>query len=330
MNRLADRRAFVQESLRVLAGAGLGAALWQQDSLPAQASEQAGQGKEESIAIVDTHQHLWNLDKFKLPWIEHGSPLAKSYGMKDYLAATKGLNVVKAVYMEVDVAPEQQLAEAEFITALCKAGKTPTVAAVISGRPASGDFKKYVTRFKGSPYIKGLRQVLHGKGTPAKYCLQPAFVKGIQLLGKLGLRFDLCMRPGELFDGKKLVEACPDTRFILDHCGNANVQARDHTQWRKDMAQIAKCKNLVCKISGIVASAKKGKWRADDLAPFINHTLDVFGPDRVMFGGDWPVCTLAASYKRWVTALKAVVKDRKRSEQKKLFHDNAVRFYGLM
>jgi predicted TIM-barrel fold metal-dependent hydrolase len=323
MNRPADRRAFVKESLRFLAGAGLGITLPQEHGL------EAKQDNKDSIPIVDTHQHLWDLGKFKLPWIERGSPLAKSYTMKDYLAATKGLNVVKAVYMEVDVAPEQQLAEAEYVTALCKSGKTPTVAAVISGRPASADFKKYVTRFKDSPHIKGLRQVLHNKWTPAKYGLQSAFVKGIQLLGELGLSFDLCMRPAELLDAKKLVETCPDTRFILDHCGNANVQARDHTQWRKDMAQIAKCKNLVCKVSGIVASAKKGKWDADDLAPLINHTLDVFGPDRVMFGGDWPVCMLAATYKRWVTALKAIVQQRKISEQKKLFHDNAVRFYGL-
>jgi predicted TIM-barrel fold metal-dependent hydrolase len=330
MNRPVDRRAFVKESLRVLAGAGLGIAGLQESGPEAEAGDQQPkQGQANSLPIVDTHQHLWDLSKFKLPWIERGSPLAKSYGMKEYLAATKGLNVVKAVYMEVDVAPKQQLAEAEYVTALCKSGKTPTVAAVISGRPASADFKKYVTRFKGSPYIKGVRQVLHNKSTPAKYCLRPAFIKGIQLLGDLRLRFDLCMRAAELPDAKKLVEACPDTRFILDHCGNPNVQARDHTQWRKDMAQIAKSKNLVCKVSGIVASAKKGKWDADDLAPLINHTLDVFGPDRVMFGGDWPVCTLAATYKQWVTALKAIVKQRKISEQKKLFHDNAVKFYGL-
>ncbi len=279
--------------------------------------------------IVDTHQHLWDLSRFRLPWIQKGSPLARSFVIKDYLTATAGLNVVKAVYMEVDVEPKQQNAEADYVIDLCRQGKTPTVAAVISGRPASKDFAKYVGRFKGSRYIKGLRQVLHGPTTPAGTCLRPAFVAGIRLLGELGLSFDLCMRAAELPDAVKLVEACPGTRFILDHCGNANVQAKDRTQWRRDMARIAQCKNVVGKVSGIVASARPGKWTADDLAPIVNHTLDVFGPDRVMFGGDWPVCTLAATYRQWVEALRAIVRNRKEADQRKLFHDNAVRFYGL-
>ena len=88
------------------------------------------------------------------------------------------------------------------------------------------------------------------------------------------------------------------------------MQAKDRSQWQKDIAEVAKRKNVVCKVSGIVASAEPGKWTADDLAPIVNHTMDVFGPDRVMFGGDWPVCTKAATYKQWVEALKTIVADR--------------------
>jgi predicted TIM-barrel fold metal-dependent hydrolase len=281
------------------------------------------------IPIVDTHQHLWDLNKFRLPWIKAGSPLAKSFVMDDYRKTTAGLNVVKAVYMEVDVDPTQQTAEAEYITDICKRGDSPTVAAVISGRPASDGFKKYITQFKDNRYIKGVRQVLHGEGTPAGYCLNEQFIKSVRLLGELGMSFDLCLRSGELLDGAKLIDACPDTRFILDHCGNANVQAKGRSQWQRDIAVVAKRTQVVCKISGIVASAKSGAWTADDLAPIINHTLEVFGPERVMFGGDWPVCTLAASYKQWVEALKSIVRSRSTQEQRKLFHDNAVRFYGL-
>ena len=137
------------------------------------------------------------------------------------------------------------------------------------------------------------------------------------------------MRPTELLDAAKLIDACPDTRFILDHCGNANVQAKDRTQWQRDIGAVAKRKNVVCKVSGIVVTAKPGAWTADDLAPIDNHALEVFGPDRVMFGGDWPVCTKAATYRQWVEALKAIVRERPAAEQRKLFHDNAVAFYGL-
>jgi len=279
--------------------------------------------------IVDTHQHLWDLTKFRLPWLKEGSPLARSFLMPDYLRATAGMNVVKAVYMEVDLDPEQQTAEAQYILDICKRGDTPTVAAVISGRPASEGFKTYLEPFKGSRYIKGVRQVLHNPEVPAGSCLRADFIKGIRLLGELGMSFDICVRPEELLDAAKLIDACPDTRFILDHCGNANVQAKDRSQWERAIAAVAKRKPVVCKVSGIIASAKPGAWTVDDLAPIVNHTLEVFGPDRVMFGGDWPVCTLAATYKQWVEALKTIVHDRSEPEQRKLFHDNAMRFYGF-
>ena len=289
------------------------------------------------VPIVDTHQHLWDLSKIKLAWLDPDTPTGKiighSFTPKEYAEATKGLNVVKAVYMEVDVVPEQQQKEADYVVELCESGQTPTCAAVVSGRPASPDFEKYARQFKGSKYVKGIRQVLHVESTPAGYALKPEYVKGVQLLGDLGLSFDLCVRPAELPDFGKLIDRCPNTRFILDHCGNADLK---HTppqreRWKKDMAEIAKRKNLVGKVSGFIASAPaRGKWTLDDLAPVVNHTLEVFGPDRVMFGGDWPVCLLGVQkYADWATSLQTIVKDRPEDQQKKLFHDNAVKFYEV-
>jgi L-fuconolactonase len=290
---------------------------------------------EGTLPIIDTHQHLWDLKKFRLPWLKQVPKLNRSFLMEDYVKATGELGVyvaarvVKAVYMEVDVAPEQQQAEADYVLDLCRRGNTPTVAAVVSGRPASDDFARYVTPFKGSPFIKGIRQVLHDPDTPPGYCLDPKFVRGIRLLGELGLSFDLCMRAAELPDAARLLDACPDTRFILDHCGNADVRAKDRSRWQKDIAEVAKRKNVVCKVSGIVVSAAPGPWGPDDLAPIVHHTLNVFGPERVLFGGDWPVCTLAASLRQWVEALRAIVRTRPEAEQRRLFHDNAVRVYRL-
>jgi L-fuconolactonase len=288
----------------------------------------ADEGKK-MFPIVDTHQHLWDLQKFKQPWVQKGSHLDRNFVMSDYREATQGLNVVKTIYMEVDVAVEQQAAEAEYVIDLCKRADNPMVAAVISGRPASDGFAKYLEPYRNVTYIKGVRQVLHGEGTPAGYCLDKKFIAGVRLLGDLGKSYDLCMRPGELLDGAKLIDACPGTRFILDHCGNGDVQSKDLTQWKKDIAEVAKRNNVVCKVSGIVVNATPSKWTPDDLAPVVKHTLSVFGPERVMFGGDWPVCTKAATYKQWVEALKAIVKDRPAAEQRKLFHDNAVVVYGL-
>jgi predicted TIM-barrel fold metal-dependent hydrolase len=314
----ADRREFLKQTAALVGAACAAGAVADEPS-----------GDKPPIPIVDTHQHLWDLKKFRLPWVKEGDKLARSYLPSDYAAATAGLRVVQTVYMEVDVAPEQQTAEAEYVIDLCRRADNPMAAAVISGRPASEAFPRYLAQFKNSAYVKGVRQVLHGEGTPPGTCLDGKFIQGIRLLGDLGLSFDLCMRPGELPDAAKLIDACPGTRFILDHCGNARVQEKDRSEWQKDIAAVAKRKNVVGKVSGIVASANPDKWTADDLAPIVKHTLAVFGPDRVMFGGDWPVCTLAATYRQWVEALKAIVADRPPAEQRKLFHDNAVAFYGL-
>lgn len=284
------------------------------------------------LPVIDTHQHLWDLSKIRLGWAKPGDPLAVSHTSDDYATAICGLNVAKSVYMEVDVVPEHQQKEADDIVALCESGRTTTCAAVISGRPASEAFPSYIAPYKGHKFVKGVRQVLHVDATPAGYCLDPKFVKGVQLLGDLGLSFDLCIRPAELPDMAKLVDQCPHTRFILDHCSNPNAKftPQQWDRWRTDMADLARRKNVVCKVSGFIVNGfEKGKWKPDDLAPAVNGTIEAFGWDRVMFGGDWPVCTLAASYREWLTALRQIVADRPEADQRKLFHDNAAAFYRI-
>jgi L-fuconolactonase len=286
--------------------------------------------------IIDTHQHLWDLEKFKLAWLD-GAPevLRQSYRTQEYRQATEGLNV-QAIYMEVDVDPAQHVAEAEHVVNLCRSDEHPTVAAVVGGRPASPDFADYVRRLKQFPEVKGVRQVLHG-ATPQGYCLQDDFVRGIKLLGENGLSFDLCLRPRELSDGAKLAEQLPEVRFIVDHCGNADPKAfsaspgdekpwHDADAWRRDMESLARQKNTICKISGIVARAPQG-WTAEGLAPIVNHCLDTFGPDRVVFGGDWPVCLLGAPLRQWIDALGEIIAERPAAQQNQLWHENAQRLY---
>ncbi len=321
MNAPLDRRSFLKESAAALA---------------ASVALAAEPGKEAMFPIIDTHQHLWDLKKFTLPWLKNEPTLAHNFLMEDYLKVNDDLakagspaRIVKTVYMEVDVAAEQQQAEADYVVDICKSGKTPMVAAIVSGRPTSEDFAKYAGQFKGSKYVKGIRRILHQSETPAGHCLEPKFIAGIRKLGELDLSFDLCMRPAELPDAGKLIDACPDTRFILDHCGNADVTWKDRSAWQRDMAALAKRKNLVCKVSGFIVTARNIKWTADDLAPIVNHVLDTFGPDRVIFAGDWPVCTLTAPLAQWIEALRSIVRTRKPEEQRKLFHDNALRIYRL-
>jgi L-fuconolactonase len=332
-----QRRKFLGQTAAAATATLLAADLWPHEQAQAQTPVN------NDIAIIDCHQHLWDLEKLKLPWIKPGTLLGRSYVMTDYLEAIAGTGIRNSIYMEVDVDPSLQQAEAEHLIEICKSGQAPTIAAVVSGRPAADAFKAYVSQFKGSPYVKGIRQVLHGGGTPAGFCLQDNYVHGIQLLGDLGLSFDLCLRPKELADGAALAEKCPNTKFILDHCGNADPKAfikssdsriadakleHQADEWRRGIEKVASAKNTICKISGIVARVPK-TWTADDLAPIVNHCLDTFGPNRVIFGSDWPVCLNGAPLRDWVTALKQIIASRSESEQRQLLRENANTFYGL-
>ncbi|MGL4420920.1 MAG: amidohydrolase family protein [Gemmataceae bacterium] len=284
------------------------------------------------LPVIDTHQHLWDLTKVRLSWLTKGSLHDAPFTPTEYATATDGLNIVQAVYMEVDVVPEDKQAEADYLIDLCKSRKTPTRAAVLGGNLLAESFPKYVKQFQGSPFVKGIRQVLHADSTPPGHCLQPAFIKQVQQLGELGLRFDLCIRPAELPNYVKLVEACPGTQFVLDHCGNPNAKftAEQTTAWKNGLTDLAARPNIVCKVSGFLANGyEKGKWTAESIAPVVNTVCETFGWDRVMFGGDWPVVLVTATYKEWLTALREVIRERPEAQQRKLLHDNAVKFYGL-
>ena len=291
--------------------------------------------------IIDTHQHLWDRRQLKLPWLDDAPEILRhNYTTKEYAAAFAGYNV-KSVYMEVDVAPADHVKEADTIVAQCRSGHTSTIAATIGGRPASADFETYVKRYAGNGIVKGLRQVLHSDSLPKGFCLQPAFVRGVRTLGRHGLNFELTMRPMELMDGVKLTVECPETHFVLDHCGNGDPKTfnpklgpglkRNGTAdgWKRGIDALAQRPNVICKISGIVASVPPGHWDAEDLAPVVNHCLDAFGPHRVVFGGDWPVCLLGSPVRGWVEALKQIIATRPAADQRRLWSGNAIRHYRL-
>jgi L-fuconolactonase len=325
MNPLVSRRHFLASS------AAIGTAAVAFPSTRALADPA---GRQAGIPVVDTHQHLWDLSKLRLPWLNDpkAAHLRRSYVTKDYDEATAGINVVKTVYMEVNVSPDQQELEADYVIKLCQSPTGRMRGAVIGGSVQSPHFSTYIKKFATNPYVKGVRIVLNDPDRPPGLCLEKTFVKNIQLLGELGLSFDFCIRPGELMDAVRLMDQSPRMRFIIDHCGNRDVQATDEKSrrlWEDGMKACAAHDNVMCKISGIVATAPPKTWQPSDLEPAINFCLETFGPDRVFFGGDWPVCTKTATFKQWFEALTWILRDRSVEFRKKLLHDNAVKFYRL-
>ena len=298
------------------------------------------------IPVVDTHQHLWDLKVLDLPWLEGVPELASDHVPSTYAAASEGLEVAKTLYMEVDVSVEQIPTETNYVFGLCDADDNPMVGTTLRARPGEDGFREWVDSLAGDPRAKGFRQVIHPPDMAPDYCLQDAFVLDVHHLASIDKHFDICIRPADLGSAIKLAEVCPDTRLILDHCGNAHpeivngslspndldrddVYWHEADQWKRNMEALGRLDNVVCKVSGIIARLPEGKYATDCLADTVNHCLDVFPDDRVVFGSDWPVCTLGSDYKMWVESLHAIIANRPEDQQRRLLYDNAVRIYGL-
>ena len=279
------------------------------------------------MQIVDTHQHLWDLDLFRYSWLGSLPALNRSFRMSDYLAAAKGLDVVKSVHLEADVDESYMLDETRHVLALGNQPDNLLEGIVACGRPESDDFKSYLDQIAGHPKLKGIRRVLHTQ--PDEVGQGVTFINNVALLSGYGLSFDLCVLARQIPIAIRLVSKCPDVVFILDHCGVPQVREKNLDPWRSYITEIAKFSNVSCKISGLVAYADPQRWTTDDLRPFVEHAIASFGWDRVLFGSDWPVCTLSASYQQWVAALKEITRDAGEVNQRKLFRDNALRVYRL-
>ena len=274
------------------------------------------------MRIVDTHLHLVYKDRFAYPWLSAAPPLDQQWTAEDYFAQARDLGIEAALHMEVDVADADMEAETRFMSTV----HPRVVGSIAPGRPESADFPAYLERVAAIPGVKGIRRILHT--SPDELSGAPTFVDNIKRIGTAGLPFDLCVLARQLPAGTLLVSRCPDTQFVLDHCGVPDVAGKGLDPWRADIAALAARPNVAAKISGIVAYAKPD-WTLDDLRPFVEHIIACFGWDRVVWGSDHPVCTLTANLERWVAATRELVAGASQDEQSKLFHRNAERIYQL-
>jgi len=178
------------------------------------------------------------------------------------------------------------------------------------------------------PIVKGVRRITQGEADP-EFCARADFVRGVQILPEFGLSFDACIVHHQLPGLIELVRQCPETSFVLDHLGKPAIRDGLLDPWRAQIEQLAGLPNVVCKLSGAVTEANHARWGVEDLKPYVMHALDVFGEERVLFGGDWPVVLKASSYERWVEALDELTAGIADNARRKLWADNARRVYRL-
>jgi len=279
------------------------------------------------MKIVDAHQHLWDLDLFRYAWLRDLPVLNRSFRMNDYCDATKGRAIEKSVHLEADVDEPFMVDETKYVLRLADRADNPLEGVVACGRPESKEFKTYLERILGHPKLKGIRRILHTQ--PDDLGQSETFIENVNSLAGYGLSFDLCVLARQLPLAIRLVSRCPEVTFILDHCGVPQVREKILDPWRANIHAIAKFPNVFCKISGLVAYADPRNWTAEDLRPYVEHAIECFGWNRVLFGSDWPVCMLTASYQQWVDALVSLTRGAGEVNQKKLFQENAIRIYRL-
>jgi len=274
------------------------------------------------IPIIDTHLHLVYLDRFSYPWLGDVPALNRDFTLETYRSQADAAGITRSIHMEVDVADADQMRETDFVTALGGS----VVAAISSCRPESQDFPAQLERLAANPKVKGLRRILHT--SPDALSQAPIFTENLKRLAAHRLSFDLCVLARQLPLALRIARACPEVQFILDHCGVPLVQDRALDPWRAAIKALAAEPNVACKVSGIVAYAD-ANGTADDLRPFVEHVIDSFGWDRVVWGSDWPVCTLTADLGRWVAATCTIIAGESESNQAKLLNGNARRIYRL-
>jgi|ERR1043165_1516137 L-fuconolactonase len=282
-----------------------------------------------AMPVVDAHVHMWDPENVGMTWIDGTPVLSKKYLAPEFKEHSAGVDVEAIVYLETGVEPHWAYYEARW-AALELAKSEPKIKGIVAAAPTEYGLKvrSYLKALNAvSPLIKGIRRITQGEKDPA-FCLKEDFIKGTQQLPEFNLSCDLCMNFRQLEPSVELVKKCPKTQFIIDHIAKPNIKEHVLDPWRAQMTAMAALPNTVCKVSGVMTEAG-GDWTVSLLRPYIEHVLTVFGEDRVLFGGDWPVLLTVSTYAKWVEVLDEITAKWPDAAKKKLWNTNARKFYRL-
>ena len=279
--------------------------------------------------IVDSHVHLWDPTRFRMPWLDGNARIGKPFGLAEFREHVAGLDVEGIVYLQVEVTPPYALLEAQWVADQPADG--PPILGIVPWAPLEdGDRARSFldAMVEIDPRIKGIRRLYQGE-PDLDFCIRPDFIRGVQILPEYGLSFDLGVFHRHLKNTITLVRACPDVSFVLDHIGKPDIKNGMVQPWRDEITELASFPNVTCKVSGMVTEADPDAWTTADLRPYVEHVLESFGEDRVMFGGDWPVVLMASPYRRWVETLDEITAGLSDAAKRNLWNKNARRFYRL-
>ena len=280
------------------------------------------------VRIVDAHHHLWDLGVRDQDWITGPAlaPLRRDFLLGDYQAVAEANGVAASVVVQTVTVP------GETPELLALAGASDLIAGVVGWADLTApDIADRIAALKEQPgggKLVGLRHQVQTEPDP-DWLTRPDVLRGLAAIARAGLVYDLVVTAGQLSASARAAAAVPDLIFVLDHLGKPPIAAGRTQPWEHDLRRLAAPPNVAAKLSGLVTEADWRRWRVADLRPYAEAALDAFGPARLMFGSDWPVCTLAGRYPQVLAAARDLTADLSAAERAAVFAGTATRVYGL-
>jgi len=274
---------------------------------------------------IDSHQHFWKYNPVEYDWISDEMGALKRDHLPDELQQLAGSVGIDG---SVAVQARQTLEETKWLLEL--AGQYPFIKGVVGWVDLRSEkVDEQLAEFAYDKKLKGVRHVVQSEPDD-EFMMREEFLRGIDRLERYGLTYDILIFPKHLECAKRLVKKFPSQKFVVDHLAKPFIKKGLIQPWKQQMEELARHENVWCKLSGMVTEADWVNWKPSDLEPYIETVLEAFGPKRVMFGSDWPVCTAASRYERVFGVVRDYINDLEQDERDMVLGGTAVEFYGLL
>ena len=272
---------------------------------------------------IDSHQHFWKFDPVRHAWIDSSMQnIAKDFLPKD-LKPLLETNLMDGC---IAVQADQSEIETQFLLRLAE--ENSFIKGVVGWVDLSAeDLSKRLEVFSKNPLFKGVRHVLQAE--KEGFMLKDQFLRGISELKNFNLTYDILIYPNQMEEARLLIEKNPNQPFVLDHLAKPYIKQQKIKNWASDIKELAKYKNVYCKLSGMVTEADWNHWQFENFKKYLSVAFDTFGSDRLMFGSDWPVCLLAGSYEHVVKIIDLFIENLEQEEKNNIMGGNACNFYNL-
>jgi L-fuconolactonase len=273
---------------------------------------------------LDSHQHFWKYNPVRDQWITDEMAVIRRHFLPDDLLPELRANQIDGC---IAVQADQSEAETQFLLDLAK--QNSFISGVVGWIDLRAEnLSECLALLARNKKLRGFRHIVQAEPDD-RFMLRPAFVRGIGCLAEFGFTYDILIYARQLSAAIEIVARCPNQSFVIDHLAKPEIKARRTAPWAEQMREIATNPNVYCKVSGFITEADWRTSQPDDFKPYLDTVFEAFGPERIMFGSDWPVCLLAGSYSRVVQLIADYTKDFSSTDKDKIFGLNAARFYRI-